>query len=88
MRSQLKTRSWKYERINDFNRSFQAIRFPFRSFTNRSKIFKNAFWAFVFFSERWDRSWSFRSFSGKNDRSTRKVPSPSVRYEVKFSWEL
>ena len=60
------------------SRSFSSIvLFSFRSFTNSSIIFKNAFYAFVLFSERWDRSWSFRSFSWKNDRSPGTTPSPS-----------
>ena len=47
----------------------------FRSFTNRSNIFKNTFYAFVLFSKRWDRSWSFRLFSWKNDPSPGTTPS-------------
>ena len=46
--------------VPDFKRSFQ--KFSFRSFTNRSNIFKNVFYAFVLFSERWDLDRSVRSF--------------------------
>ena len=45
------------ERVPDFKRSFQA--FPFRSFTNRSNILKNAFYAFIVCWNDWivlDRS--------------------------------
>ena len=56
---------------------FSIVLFSFRSFTNRSNIFKNAFYAYVFFLEQWDLSWSFRLFSWKNDRFPGTTPSPT-----------
>ena len=60
-------RSWSFSWI---------VPFSFCSFTNRSNNFKNAFYAFVLFSEWWDRSWSFRLFSSKNNCSPGTTISP------------
>ena len=57
----IRTRSW-------FKRSFQAISVPFSSVLLQMFL-KNAFCAFRSFSESWDCSWQFRSFSWKNNRS-------------------
>ena len=68
-----RTHSWFKMRSQILNVLFKQ--FLFRSFTNSSNIFKNAFFAFVLFSERWDNSWSFRLFLWKNDRPPGTTPS-------------
>ena len=61
---------------------FSIVLFSFRFFTNRSNTFKNTFYVFVLFSERWDCSWSFHSFLWKNDRFPGTMPSPTYNTEL------
>ena len=61
-----------------FNVLFKFFSFPFHS--NRSNIYKNAFYALILFSARWDCSWSFHSFLWKNNHSLRTTPSPNCHH--------